>query len=253
MNVLVVEVDPAAIHTLKVLLKLGHKVMVSKNGADGLTVLAKKPFDLLMVNVDSPGLGGEKAVAVLREKEKTAGKRVLVVGLGELPHEGGEPGSYGRFDHFLSRPLQQRQLLELMENLSAPAVPRAEAEETGEKSPINQQAGLAICDGDEELFQEILKVFLVDAPDHIVKLKNAVGAGDAALMQRHAHALKGASGNICAEPFKEAVMQVERAAKNGDLEQGREMFIKVVREYKRLMHYINRLLPPDSPSEDPSD
>lgn len=253
MNVLIVEVDPAAIHTLKVLLKLGHKVMVSKNGNDGLTVLSKKPFDLLMMNVDSPGLGGEKAVAVLREKEKEAGKRLLVIGLGELPHAGGDPASYGRFDHFLPKPLQQRQLLELIERLSAPAAPRAEAEGAGEKSPINKPAGLAICDGDEELFHEILKVFLVDAPDHIVKLKNAVGAGDAALMQRHAHALKGASGNICAEPFKEAVMQVERAAKNGDLEQRRELFIKVIQEYKRLMNYINRMLPPDSPSEDPSD
>ncbi|MBI4389899.1 MAG: Hpt domain-containing protein [Nitrospinae bacterium] len=253
MNVLVVEVDPAAIHTLKLLLKLGHKVMVSKNGNDGLTVLMKKPFDLLMVNVDSPGLGGEKAVAVLRGKEKDAGRRLLVVGLGELPHEGGDPASYGRFDHFLPKPLQQRQLLELMESLSAPAAPRVEPEGPGEKCPINKEAGLAICDGDEELFQEILKVYLIDAPDHIVKLKNAVEAGDAALMQRHAHALKGASGNICAEPFKDAVMQVERAAKNGEQEQARELFIKAVQEYKRLMNHIKTLLPPDRPAEDSSD
>lgn len=245
MNVLVVEVDKTAIHALKALLKLGHAVLVSKNGKDGLTVLGQKPFDLLMVDVESPELGGTKAVSALRQKEKESGKRLAVVGLGTLPERRDGPGLRAEFDHFLPKPLRQQQLLDLMEKL-APARPVADA--VSNRPPVNREAGLALCDGDEELFLEILGVFRVDAHNHVEKLKKALESADANLTQRHAHALKGASSNICAEPFKEAAMEIERAARNDDMDGARRLYAKLINEYVRLIAYLASVLPREETS-----
>ena len=271
MRILVLEIDEDVIKTLKALLKMGHKVYICKSGSDCTTVLKMKEFDLLMVDVEIVNLAGLETVIALRTKERGTGKHLPVVALGEIPGSGRIPGMETGFDHELRKPVQIPNLLELMDKLSTrpPATiqeaprqetPRQEAPKppppkppppkvsendrpSDSNPPINEKAALALCDGDEEFYHEIAQVFVLDAITHLEKLKNALKNKDVDLTQRHAHALKGASGNVCAENFLFFAMQIERAAKNKDLSQTDPIFADLHKEYLRIKEFVAKVMP----------
>ncbi|MBT3856519.1 MAG: Hpt domain-containing protein [Nitrospina sp.] len=114
-----------------------------------------------------------------------------------------------------------------------------------EQDPVlSKQAALELCDDDEELFLEIVGAYLEDASEHSRQLLFALEAGDAHEVEERAHALKGASANICAGPVREAAGQLERAGRNKDLSQAPQLYSVFKKEFQRLLEYLKSLPPP---------
>ena len=114
-----------------------------------------------------------------------------------------------------------------------------------EQEPVlSKQAALELCDDDEELFLEIVGAYLEDASEHSRQLLFALQAGDAHEVEERAHALKGASANICAGPVREAAGQLERAGRNKDLSQAPQLYSVFKKEFQRLLEYLKSLPPP---------
>ncbi|MCH8157855.1 MAG: Hpt domain-containing protein [Nitrospinae bacterium] len=107
---------------------------------------------------------------------------------------------------------------------------------------INLEAALAICDGDRELFGEIAQVFLEDAADRMEQMKKAVDAQDSQAIAAMGHALKGLTGNIGADPMKEAALQMERSGKNNDLGLYQNQFETLNNEYQRARTEIQKII-----------
>ena len=111
-----------------------------------------------------------------------------------------------------------------------------------EQEPVlNKEAALELCDDDEELFLEIVEAYLEDAIEHSRQLLYALEAGDAHEVEERAHALKGASANICAGPVREAALQLERAGRNKDLSQAPKLYKVFKVEFQRLLEYLKSL------------
>ena len=71
---------------------------------------------------------------------------------------------------------------------------------------------------DKELMKEIFAVFIGEAPERLAKILSAFEAMDMNALTRLAHALKGASGTLAAEPLREASSALEMASRTGDAE-----------------------------------
>lgn len=110
-----------------------------------------------------------------------------------------------------------------------------------ESTPVDKKAALVICDDDEELFLEIVQIFLEDTPKRIEALSGAVVAGDADQIRKTAHALKGASANLAAGPLRQACQALERTGRDGQTALAREGFRRVLHEWERLKKYLTRL------------
>ena len=239
MRILLVETNEDAIQSLKPLLRLGHKIFVSKSGKNGLMVLEKQDFDLLMIDVELVENCGIELLVALRQKERLTGKHLPVVALGSLPSSGRIPGMEVGFDYELRKPIQHQQILAFLDELN---VASADSVDSPPKPAVNEKAALALCDSDEELFHEILEIFLTDASSRLEKLEDALKSKDTELTVKHAHALKGAAGNICAEPFQEIVTQIERAGKNKDLSGASLLFDNLSNEFNRLSACAKKIL-----------
>lgn len=111
---------------------------------------------------------------------------------------------------------------------------------------INKQAAIELCDDDEGLFLEIVQTYLEDAREHSRQLLYALEAGDALQVEERAHALKGASSNICAGPVREAALSLERAGRSGDLSQAPRLYKVFKKEFNRLLEYLSSLPPPSA-------
>ena len=114
-----------------------------------------------------------------------------------------------------------------------------------EQEPVlNKQAALELCDEDEELFLEIVQAYLEDSIEHARQLLYALEAGDAHEVEERAHALKGASANICAGPVCGAAQLLERAGRDKDLNEAPQLYRVFKKEFQRLLEYLKSLPPP---------
>jgi two-component system sensor histidine kinase/response regulator len=74
---------------------------------------------------------------------------------------------------------------------------------------LNQRLALERVGGDEELLREVAQLFLEEYPRSLGEIRVAVEAGDAKLLEREAHSLKGAAANFGAEPVVSAALALE--------------------------------------------
>lgn len=68
---------------------------------------------------------------------------------------------------------------------------------------------MARIGGDTQLVNELLAIYLKDAPDLIQKIKASIEAMDYSTIATDAHSLKGASANMGAEQVRQACEQIE--------------------------------------------
>jgi len=103
---------------------------------------------------------------------------------------------------------------------------------------FNKNALLERVDGDEELAQGLLSIFLEHTPLQIADLHEALEAGDASRLQGQAHSLKGAAASISAEVLKEVTGDLEQAGKTGELAQAQLLLTQLLQEFEKLQKIL---------------
>jgi HPt (histidine-containing phosphotransfer) domain-containing protein len=82
----------------------------------------------------------------------------------------------------------------------------------------NMEPTLDKLGGDEKLLQEIVAIFLDEAPRHLAILRQALETGNAEGIERAAHSLKGELGYLCVPKLSQAACDLEEKGRNSDLE-----------------------------------
>ncbi|MBZ5672744.1 MAG: Hpt domain-containing protein [Acidobacteriia bacterium] len=84
---------------------------------------------------------------------------------------------------------------------------------------LDRAAALARVGGDLDLLKEIAALFLEEYPRELDDLHKAMATGDARLLERTAHGLKGSVANFGARAAVDSAFQLERLGKAGKLDQ----------------------------------
>jgi HPt (histidine-containing phosphotransfer) domain-containing protein len=121
-------------------------------------------------------------------------------------------------DGYLSKPIDPAMLFATVEHEAGAGVPAAAIGSTGAaRSTIARADVLHRLGDDEDLFTEVVKLFLEDCPVRLTAIKDAVDRDDAEQIRQTAHALKGAAGNLSATGLFEAARTLERLGSEGRL------------------------------------
>ena len=130
-----------------ILEKQGHRVVVAHNGREALAALDRSPdaFDLILMDVQMPELGGLETTAVIREKEKATGTHIPIVALTAHALKGDrERCLEAGMDAYLSKPIQPEQLRKIVEDMvSTPDGENRRDDEDAKAGPGSRRAGLA--------------------------------------------------------------------------------------------------------------
>ena len=71
---------------------------------------------------------------------------------------------------------------------------------------------------------EILDIFFEESEALVLKIGESIEKSDASELVMSAHALKGSAANINAAIISELALEIEAAAKSGDVPRGKELF-----------------------------
>jgi len=110
---------------VRLLEKRGQHVQVAGNGREALEKLKIADFDLVLMDVQMPVMGGFEAAAAVREMEKGTGKHIPIIALTAHAMKGDrERCLTAGMDGYIGKPIRSEELFEQIEAL-IPSVPLA--------------------------------------------------------------------------------------------------------------------------------
>ena len=110
---------------------------------------------------------------------------------------------------------------------------------------IFDQAGMmARLMDDQDLARTVIGSFLEDLPQQIDLLKRYLEAGDLPGTERQVHTIKGASANVGGEALRRLAFELEKAAKNGDLESVTARLPGLELQFSRLKKFLSEFINP---------
>jgi len=192
----------------------GHTVTVAPNGRVAVDRAAAESFDVILMDVQMPELGGLEATTEIRAREQSTGAHVPIVAMTAHAMTGDRERCLAAgMDAYVSKPLRQDDLFGAIDALfisrPADAVPAEPA--------LDEPALVAGFGGNRALLLEVADVFLTDSVALMAAVRRAVDARDAGALVAPAHALKGSVGLFTQAGAYRTAQQLERMAKNGDL------------------------------------
>jgi PAS domain S-box-containing protein len=101
-----------------ILKKLEHRFVVAPNGYEAIKCFEKERFDLILMDVDMPEMDGIEATRIIREKEKTAGKHIPIVGLTAHAMQGDKERCIAAgMDRYMTKPFSYNALVLMIESV----------------------------------------------------------------------------------------------------------------------------------------
>jgi CheY-like chemotaxis protein/HPt (histidine-containing phosphotransfer) domain-containing protein len=189
------------------LTRRGHRVTVAANGLEALAALERQAFDVVLMDVQMPEMGGLEATDGIRQRERGTQKRQRIVAMTAHVMNGDRERCLSAgMDGYLSKPIDPQMLFAAVEQVvEVPATPLPVSSAAVDRAEMLQRLG-----GDQALFDDVVAIFLEDCPARLSAIKAAVDARDGEAIRKTAHTLKGAAGNLAAGGLFEAARVLER-------------------------------------------
>ncbi len=117
-NILIAEDDPINRLILsKMLRKQGHNLTLASNGEEAVQAYQKQHFDVILMDIQMPGMDGFEAVRIIRQEEAVRG-HVPVIALTALDiTEEREHSIDQGMDEYLAKPIKMEELLHLIDKV----------------------------------------------------------------------------------------------------------------------------------------
>jgi CheY-like chemotaxis protein len=204
----------------------GHQVHVVGNGHDALGALASEPpFDVVLMDVQMPGMDGLQATAALRHQEAATGRRVPVIAVtAHAMQAERERCIEAGMDGYLTKPISGATLARAIADvLGRPsAVPPVEdhtpvpgpVATVDESAALDAPALLRRLGGNRALVAQMVQLFRTDCAERMSQLAAAATCQDWTRLCREAHTLKGTLGSLCANGAYAAALRLEKLARD---------------------------------------
>jgi PAS domain S-box-containing protein len=211
---------------LHLLRRQGHAVVMTGNGKEAVAAYHEQPFDVVLMDVQMPEMDGFEATALIRAHEHRTGRHTPVYAMTARAMAGDrERCLMHGMDGYLAKPLAASELWRTLKQIAEgqPPEPSASPEllPSDLQAPaMDRQKALTCAGGDLKLLRRLVNMFRVEAPRMTQELRQALRQGDAALVRRLAHTLKGAAGNLGAASVAGRARELEDLGRTGDLAAG---------------------------------
>ena len=243
MNVLLVE-DHAINQKLAITLleRWGHHVEVADNGQIALEMVARQQFDIILMDMQMPVMGGLEATRRIRAAETIRRTPIIALTANAMEADRDQCLAAG-MDDYISKPLKAQELQQMLQHFSSPKVhfsmTRSAPLSLMAAAPVSTfDYALAISRADQEVIEIVARAFVDQWQPDLDKMRSGYAAGDLKSVMHTAHALKGTLSMFGAKPASELASQIEQCALGTDTAGIPELLEKLVVEMDILLPLI---------------
>jgi PAS domain S-box-containing protein len=238
---------------LLLLKKLGYRADVMADGLEALQALERKPYDVVLMDVQMPTMDGLEATRRIHQRWPEGQRPHVIAATANVMQEEREACLAAGMDDYLAKPIHLEELATALRRCRPRVAPRslAAAREAGvgsqappEREPLGQprSAGVLHPPALERLMQTIgdnrgllvalIDTFLDDVPRLVDGARQGLQQGQADEVRRAAHTLKSNGATFGAMRFSELSRELEALARSGILEGTTDLLARIEGEYE---------------------
>jgi PAS domain S-box-containing protein len=186
------------------LTKAGYRVELAAHGQQAIERFEKQHFDLILMDIQMPVMGGVEATKLIRQMENQ-GSRVPIVAMTahNLPGDQQRFLAYG-MDGYLSKPIRFEALKQELKRVLSQPIHLASLINSIEPEPLaslnerffDLDAALVLVDGSYDELRTLAALFINNAPRRLLEIESALRRFDSEQLVHLAYQLKGESENF---------------------------------------------------------
>lgn len=249
---------------LDLLERAGLQVETANHGAEALSLLEQKAFDLVLMDVQMPVMDGLEATQRIRERDFQARSQQQIPVLAMTANifdDDRRACLDAGMNGFVAKPVEPGNLYSTLVNWlieTGQAAPAALTAATPDPSTpdealrmrlenmdgIDVEVGLQNLSGDFDSYIKLLNQLITSFGSDLLKLKDQLreGAHDAA--RQSAHTLKGAAGTLGLKLIQSSAMELEQACRALNPGDPPEDALQLSERIEHLLELIGRALHP---------
>ena len=187
----------------------GHSLVLASSGREAVAEFQQGKFDVILMDVHMPHLGGFEATQLIRAQEEGTGRRTPIIAVTARAMKGDRERCLAAgMDDYLSKPVTHAALFETLEKWTATA-PLGRPMPASFTDAVDREALLVLVDGDEKLLAELIELFLTEIPRLMLACEIAIARHDTSALREAAHAIKGSAASMTASTVAAAAGHLE--------------------------------------------
>lgn len=210
-SVLVVEDNETNILVIETMLnKFGIKLDLAHNGEEAVRCSERKRYDLILMDIQMPGMDGIEATRLIRSKEQS--KDIGIVAL-TANIMAGDREKYLKvgMNGVLGKPIDTLELLFTLKKWLRDTVIEG-------KAIFDIEDMLQRMQGDREIAKKIIESFFRNVPKLITNVRDGINTYDFKKIELAAHSIRGSSANLSARKIYSFCDELEKMAQKQDIE-----------------------------------
>ncbi|WP_163808636.1 ATP-binding protein [Pseudodesulfovibrio sp. JC047] len=197
---------------LSVLRDAGHTVIGVSESEAAHEQLKHNEFDLILMDIQMPGMDGLEISRRIRNGDFGSTPDIPIIAITASIGPDVEKSCHkAGMNGYLKKPISSADLLQAVNPLAATASETTMNTPSPQSTKIlDPQAALANLNGKHTLYGTLLQTFLVDTPQKITALEQAVATANHAEVHRLSHAIKNSAALIQANQLAELALALEK-------------------------------------------
>ncbi len=212
----------------EILESAGIFVDLAENGQEAVEALSQSRYDLVLMDVQMPVMGGFEATRLIRANP--AHKDLPIIAMTAHAMRGArEECLAAGMNDYITKPIDTTQLFGVMATwlkdrlaVAGEGRPRAPRRDPAprdlpdlpELPGLDTRKGVQRLNGNQALYRGLLATFASSYAPAAAEIREALDQGDFGAAERIAHTVKGVAGNISADGVFAAAREVETACRN---------------------------------------
>ena len=221
---------------VRMLERQGHTVVVADDGTEVLQILKRQSFDVVLMDVQMPVMGGFEATARIRALEESTGAHLPVIAMTAHAMKGDAERCQGAgMDGYLSKPIKSRELAAALRMVTTPAS-ITEATSSA-KPPIETFDCVELMksvDDDLETLSEFVDLFAEMMPRSLTAIRKSIEENDPQALFQASHYIKGTLLSFYAPAAISSAVSLEVMGKEGRMSEAKAKFENLEYDVRRL-------------------
>lgn len=203
----------------KMLGEWGVQVEFATTGSEAVEYYSKQHFDLILMDVEMPGMNGYRATEIIRNELPENKKHVPIIALTGHALEGEKQKCItAGMNDYISKPFKPEVLKERIAVLTASCGSDNDQQPAAQTSAAPRCTDLTflreISDNNEQFYREFVQMFLDNTPVAVTEMCNSLENLKWEALRQAAHKIKPSFNYVGLKELNQLAAKVEEMAKN---------------------------------------
>jgi CheY-like chemotaxis protein len=187
--------------------KRRHEVTVVDNGRQAVELVSRSRFDVVLMDVQMPEMDGFEATRLIRAMETDSTDRLPIIAVTAHAVEGDRQRCLDAgMDDYVTKPIDPEELEAAIERW------------TGELPDFEHARALEFVEGNENLLESVVRLFIEQTPERLDAIRRALDAGDASGLERSAQTMEGAAVSLAMPRLRDIAHRIAIHGQRGELD-----------------------------------